>query len=325
MSDSKPKIFVTRLIPENGLKLLEKDFDLKVRRESTPIPRNELLAEIKDCDWIITILSDKIDAEVMDNAPKLKIISNFAVGIDNIDINEATKRKIAVGNTPNVLTQSTAELALALIVAVAKRITEGNEIMKENLFPGWGPMYMLGMELLNKTVGVIGYGRIGKKLAEMMHKAFNCRIIYVDSSPDTEANPDNLGEKVTLDYLLENADIISLHVPLFPHTRHLIGEKELKKMKKTAILVNTARGHIVDEQALGNALQNNQIAGAGLDVFEFEPKRLDGLEKLKNIVMTPHVGSATSEARSQMAEVAAKNIIGILIEGQSPISIVNNL
>ena len=135
MSDSKPKIFVTRLIPENGLKLLEKDFDLKVRRESTPIPRNELLAEIKDCDGIITILSDKIDAEVMDNAPKLKIISNFAVGIDNIDINEATKRKIAVGNTPNVLTQSTAELALALIVAVAKRITEGNEIMKENLFP----------------------------------------------------------------------------------------------------------------------------------------------------------------------------------------------
>jgi len=322
MDTKTMKVFVTRQIPESGLEMLAKHFDLKVRRESTAIPREELMNEIKDCYGILTILSDKMDGEIMDLAPNLKIISNFAVGYDNIKVDEATKHGIKVGNTPNVLTQSTAEHAMALLMAIAKRVAEGDNIMRQDAFPGWGPMYMLGTELYKKTVGVIGYGRIGKRFAEMMHKAFDCKIIYTDRSDTKE--PDELGsEKVSMDELLAKADIISLHVPLCAETTHLIGEKELNKMKKTALLINTARGPVVDEAALLKALQENTIMGAAMDVFEKEPRILAGLEKCWNVVMTPHTASATMEARSQMSEVSAQNIIGTLVEGEQPVSIVN--
>lgn len=311
---------MTRPIPEKGLKLLEQYFDLKVRNIDSPISRDELKEEIKDCAGVVTILTDKVDGEIMDLAPGLKIISNYAVGCDNVSIDEATKRGIKVGNTPDVLTQSSAEHGMALIMSLSKRIVEGDNIMRGNMFSGWGPMYMLGMELYKKTLGVIGYGRIGKRLADMMKAAFDCKIIYVDRG-NCEKNDGN--EKVDMDYLLQNADIVSINVPLCAETKHLIGEEQLNKMKKTALLINTARGPVVDEAALLKALKNKTIAGAAMDVFEFEPKRMEGLQDCKNLVMTPHVASATMEARSQMAEVAAQNVIGTLIEGQKPISILN--
>lgn len=318
--DKKLKVFVTRQIPETGIKLLEKYFDLKVRNKEDAISPEELKEEIKSCDGIITILTDKIDAGILDLAPNLKIVSNFAVGCDNIVIPEATKRGIAVGNTPNVLTQSTAEHALALIMAITKRIVEGDKIMREDSFPGWGPMYMLGTELYNKTVGIIGFGRIGQRLGEMLKGAFNCEILYYDSA---EVNNKINAKKTELNELLEKSDVVSLHVPLNEQTRHFMGEEQFKKMKKTAYFINTSRGPVVDEQALLKALQENVIKGAAIDVFEKEPKRLEGLEKCENIIMTPHTGSATWESRSKMAEVAAKNAIGILIEGETPISILN--
>ncbi len=317
--DSRKKVFVTREIPEAGLKMLEQHFDLKVRREDSPIPRDKLIEELKDCDGVLTILTDKMDAELMDQVPNLKVISNFAVGYDNIQVPQATQRGIAVGNTPEVLTQSTAEHALALIMSVAKRTNEGDMVMREDSFPGWGPMYMLGTELEGKTVGIIGYGRIGQKLGEMMEKAFDCKIIYMDHSEKSTGG----ARKVELDELLRESDIVSVHVPLNENTRHFIGEKELKMMKKSAYLINTARGPVVDEEALLKALQEGTIRGAGIDVFEKEPRRLAGLEKCKNLVMTPHTASATWEARTKMSEVAAQNIIGVLIEGQAPVSILN--
>ncbi len=318
--EKKLKVFVTRRIPETGIKLLEKYFDLKIRNREDAIPVEELKEEIKSCDAIITMLSDKIDGGILDSAPNLKIVSNFAVGYDNVEVPEATKRGIVVGNTPDVLTQSTAEHALALIMAITKRIVEGDMVMREDSFPGWGPMYMLGTELLNKTVGIIGFGRIGQRLGEMMKSAFNCEILYYDS---VEMNNKINAKKTELNELLEKSDIVSLHVPLSEKTRHFMGEEQFKKMKRTSYLINTARGPVVDEEALLKALQDNVIKGAAIDVFEKEPRRLSGLEKCKNIVMTPHTASATEESRSQMAVVAAKNIIGVLIEGEEPVSILN--
>lgn len=318
--DKKLKVFVTRKIPDTGIELLKQYFDLKVREKDDAIPKEELKEEIKSCDAIVTMLSDKIDSEILDLAPNLKIVSNFAVGYDNVAVPEATKRRIAVGNTPNVLTQSTAEHAFALIMAITKRIVEGDMVMREDSFPGWGPMYMLGTELYNKTVGIIGFGRIGQRLGEMLKGAFNCEILYYDS---VEMNNKINAKRTDLDELFAKSDIVSLHVPLNEQTRHFMGEEQLKKMKKTAYLINTARGPVVDEEALLKALQENVIKGAAMDVFEKEPRRLAGLEKCKNVVMTPHTASATDESRNQMAVVAAKNIIGILIEGEKPISILN--
>lgn len=323
MDTKNLKVFVTRPIPEPGLKLLEQHFNLKVRQDETAISKEELIEEIKDCSAILTILSDKMDGSIMDLAPNLKIVSNFAVGYDNINVPDATARGIKVGNTPDVLTQSTAEHALALTVALAKRVPEGDRVMRENAFPGWGPMYMLGTELYQKTVGILGYGRIGKRYAAMMKAAFDCKIIFVDNcSPDTD-DKDDIGTRVTLDELVEQSDILSVHVPLCGETKHLINKERLRKMKKTALLINTARGPVVDEQALLEELQNKTIGGAAMDVFEAEPRRLEGLEKCENVVMTPHTASATWEARNLMSEIAAKNIIGVLVEGETPVSIVN--
>lgn len=323
MPKNKPKVFITRPIPDKGIKMLKKYFQVKLRTTDSPIPKKELEAEIKKCDAILTILTDQIDSKMMDLNPDLKIISNFAVGYNNIAIVGATKRGIPVGNTPDVLTQSTAEHALALMMGVAKRIAEGDRIMRAKKFPGWGPMYMLGTELYNKTVGIAGCGRIGGQLAKMMYKAFRCKILYTNQFPNTQIENACKAKKVSLSVLLKQSDIVSLHVPLFPQTTHMIGAKELKMMKKTAYLINTARGPIINEKALLNALRKGEIAGAGLDVFEDEPKIVAGLEKCDNVVMTPHTASATWEAREQMAEVAAQNIIGILVKGQSPVSIVN--
>ncbi|MFA6027908.1 MAG: D-glycerate dehydrogenase [Patescibacteria group bacterium] len=320
----KFKVFITRPIPEKGINMLKKHFQVKVRQADFPIPKKELEKEVKQCDALLCMLTDQIDSGIMDCNPKLKVISNFAVGYNNISIPAATNRRLPVGNTPNVLTQSTAEHAMSLIMSITKRVAEGDDIMRRNAFPGWGPMYMLGTELYNKTVGIIGCGRIGGQLARMMNKAFQCKILYTGHFHNEPIENATQAKKVSMNELLKKSDIVSIHVPLFPETTHLISTKEFGMMKKTAYLINTARGPIVDEKALLKALQKKQIAGAGLDVFEWEPKRLAGLEKCPNIVMTPHTASATWEARTLMSEVAAQNIIGILGKKQSPISIVNS-
>lgn len=319
----KYKVFITQPIPNTGVEMLKKHFQVKMRMKEFPIPKKELEQEIKKCDALLTILTDRVDSKMMDLNPGLKIISNYAVGYNNIAIVGASKRMIPVGNTPDVLTQSTAEHAMALILSVAKRIAEGDRVMRAGTFPGWGPMYMLGTELYDKTVGIVGCGRIGGQFAKMMYNAFKCKIIYTNHYPNTEIENLTKAKKVTFDRLLKESDVVSLHVPLFPETTHLIGKKELKKMKKTAYLINTARGPVIDEKALLAALKNGEIGGAGLDVFEEEPKIVKGLEKCDNLVMTPHTASATWEARNRMSEVAAQNIIGILLPKQSPVSIVN--
>lgn len=319
----KYKVFITRPIPKKGVNMLKKYCQVKVREEDFPILRKELEKEIKKCDALLCMLTDQVDSGIMDLNPKLRVISNFAVGYNNISLPAATNRRIPVGNTPNVLTQSTAEQALALIMAITRRVVEGDAIMRKNIFPGWGPMYMLGTEVYNKTVGIVGCGRIGGQLAKMMNKAFQCKILYTGHFHNEPIENATQAKKVSLTELLKKSDIVSIHVPLFPETTHLIGTKEFGLMKKTAYLINTARGPIVDEKALLKALQKKQIAGAGLDVFEWEPKRLAGLEKCPNVVMTPHTASATIEARTLMSEVAAQNIIGILVKKESPVSIVN--
>lgn len=323
MPKKKLKVFVTRSIPYNGIKMLKKHFQVKVRAANSPISKSELEKEISHFDALLTMLTDQVDSAMMDLNPKLKIISNFAVGYNNIAIVGATKRGIAVANTPDVLTQSTAEHTFALILAITKRISEGDRVMRKNQFKGWGPMYMLGAELYNKTLGIVGCGRIGGKVAIMMHHAFNCKILYTSHYRNDEVENATKAKKVNPTELLRQSDLVSLHVPLFPETTHLISMKELKMMKRTAYLINTARGPVVDEKALLGALRKKIIAGAALDVFENEPKITAGLEKCENVVMTPHTASATREARDRMAEVAAQNIIGVLIKGQSPVSIVN--
>ncbi len=316
-------VFITQPIPDIGIKMLRKHFSVTMRKKEYPIPKKELEKAIASNDAILSILTDRIDSKMMDLNPNLKIISNFAVGYNNIAVVGATKRGIPIGNTPDVLTQSTAEHTLALALAVAKRVAQGDRIMRDDAFPGWGPMYMLGTELYNKTVGIIGCGRIGGQVAKMMYRAFNCKILYTGHYKNEEIENTTKARKVTTETLLKESDVVSLHIPLFPETTHFIGAKELKKMKKTAYLINTARGPIINEKALLTALKNGEIAGAGLDVFEEEPKRLAGLEKCDNVVMTPHTASATWEARSRMSEVSAQNIIGILVKRESPVSIVN--
>ncbi|MBU0732294.1 D-glycerate dehydrogenase [Patescibacteria group bacterium] len=319
----KHKIFITRPIPDNGIEMLEQHFKVKVRKKDSPISRDELSGAISQHDAVLTILTDRVDGELLDQNPNLKIVSNFAVGTDNIDINACTERGVKVGNTPEVLTTSTAECVFAHLFGLTKRLIEGDEIMRKGKYKGWGPMYMLGVELKGKTLGIVGAGRIGSEAARMAYKGFGMNIIYTDRGGNKELEQELSAKQVGFDDMLEQADFISIHVPLTRETRHMFSDNEFKKMKNSAFIINTARGPIIDEQALADALENKEIAGAGLDVFEDEPEINPGLKKMDNVTMTPHTGSATWEARSAMAKVAAQNIIGTLIEGEEPVSILN--
>ncbi|MEK7105115.1 MAG: D-glycerate dehydrogenase [Patescibacteria group bacterium] len=315
------KLFVCRAIPDEGLKMLKKHKGLKVDmyEKDQAIPRKELLHRVKGVDVILSILTDKIDKQVMDAAgPSLKMIANYAVGFDNVDLVEAKKRGIVVTNTPGEeISEAVAEHAIALIFALAHRIVESDRFARAGKYHGWGPKMLLGEDIYGKTLGLIGGGRIGTALARRMHDGFTVNIIYSDIKRNPEL--EKFGAKyLSKTELLKKADIVSLHVPLLPSTRHLIGTKELAMMKKTAYLINTARGPIVDERALVKALQKNQIAGAALDVFECEPliacSRSDtaALRKLQNVVLTPHTASATHGARQAMSRTAAENILTFL-------------
>ena len=314
------KIFITRRLPEEGLRLL-KEHELEIYEGDAPPSKEEIIEGVKDKDVLICLLTDKIDAEVMDSAPNLKIIANYAVGIDNIDVEEATKRGILVTNTPGVLTETVADLAWALLMAIARRIVEGDKFMREGKFKGWAPLLMLGSDVYGKTIGIIGAGRIGSAVARRA-KGFNMRILYYSRKRNEKLEEECNAKYVDLETLLKEADFVSLHTPLTEETYHMIGEKGLKMMKPTAYLINTARGKCVDENALVKALKEGWIKGAALDVFENEPAIHPELKKLDNVVLTPHIGSASYETRSKMAVMVAKNVIAAL-EGKLPPNCVN--
>lgn len=317
------KIFITRQIPEAGIKLLkEQGYEIIVSPYDRVLKPGEIIKMGKGCDAMLCLLTDKINSAIIDGLGKqLKIIGNYAVGFDNIDLAAAKERNIMVTNTPGVLTETVAEHAIALLFATARRIPEADRFTRAGKYKGWEPMMFLGTDIKNKTLGLIGLGRIGTEVARRMHDGFDVKILYYDVSRNEELEKQYGLEYADLETLLKNSDFVSIHVPLLETTRHLIGEKELKTMKKTACLINTSRGPIIDEKILVQALKEKWIRGAAIDVFEFEPKLAPGLAKLDNIVLTPHIASATEETRAAMSELAAKNIIAGL-SGQTPPNLV---
>lgn len=318
------RVFVTRQIPQPALDRLTKaGIDFEVYPEDQVIPRDVLLESVKGRDGILCILTDTIDAEVFDCADQAKIFANYAVGYNNVDVEEATKRGIAITNTPGVLTDATADLAWTLILGAARRTAETDAYLREGKYLGWGPMLWLGQDITERTLGVIGMGRIGQAVAERA-AAFRMKILYTDTvdHKDFESKYPFECRRVDMDELLKTSDIVSVHVPLMKSTHHLIGEAELKKMQPHSILINSARGPIVDEAALVKALKEKWIWSAGLDVYEEEPKVHPELVKLPNSLLLPHLGSATIETRTRMGEIAVDNLIAFF-EGKKPPTLVN--
>jgi len=317
------KVFVTRNIPQPGLDLLKANhIEVEVSPLERPLTREELMQNIKGVDGILSQLVDKIDGEVMDAAgPQLKVISNYAVGYDNIKLADAAQRNILVTNTPDVLTDAVADHAFALLLAAAHRVAEADRFSRAGKFQGWQPFLLLGQDVFGKTLGVVGMGRIGGALARRAAKGFGMKVLYHDRQANAELDAEIGSANVSMDDLLKNSDFVSVHVPLLPETRHLMSAPQFEMMKKTAILINTARGPIVDEQALLNALKNGDIFAAGIDVWENEPQLTPGLADLDNIVLTPHTASATVETRDNMSKVAAENMSAAL-KGETPPNLV---
>jgi glyoxylate reductase len=318
----KPKVYVNRLIPEEALKKLAQTCNYRIWEGELTVPRDVLLKEVPEINGLLSLLTDKIDAPIMDAAPRLHVISNMAVGFDNIDVREATKHKIVVCNTPGVLTETTADFAFALLLAAARRVAEGERNVKEGKWKTWGPMTLLGHDVHHATLGIIGLGRIGAEVAKRA-KGFDMKTLYYDSVRRPELEKTLGVEFRDLKTLLGESDFVTVHAPLLPETHHLIGEEQFKIMKKTAIVVNTARGPIVDPKALYNALRNHQIAYAALDVTEPEPIPLsDPLLTLNNILIVPHIASASVATRTKMALMAVDNLLAAL-KGERPPHIVN--
>lgn len=306
---TRPKVFVTRRLPQPALDRIAEVCDADIWEDELPPPREALLERVKGCDGLLCLLTDRIDAEVMDASDRLRVVSNYAVGFDNIDVAAATARRIQVGNTPGVLTETTADLAFALLLAAARRIVEADRFTREGKWKTWSPMLLCGQDVHHATLGIVGLGRIGIEMSKRA-RGFDMQVQYTDAVPNEQAERELGLCRVDLDTLLATSDFVSLHVPLTEATRHLIGERELALMKPTAILVNTARGPVVDEKALYEALRDRRIAAAGLDVFEQEPASADNpLFGLDNVVVAPHIGSASVATRLKMAMMAAENLI----------------
>ncbi|MDI6846573.1 MAG: glyoxylate reductase [Candidatus Bathyarchaeia archaeon] len=320
---SKPKVYVTREIPERGLKIIKERFDAEVWPEYAPPPKEVIIEKARDVDALASLLSDKIDAEVFDVAPKLKIVAQMAVGFDNIDVKEATKRGIYVTNTPGVLTETTADFAWALLMAAARRVVEADKYVRTGQWKvGWHPSMLAGRDIYGATMGIVGAGRIGSAVAKRA-KGFDMRVLFYDVVPRPELERELDAKPVDLETLLRGSDFVSVHVPLMKQTYHLINEERLKLMKKTAYLINNSRGPVVDEKALYKALTEGWIAGAALDVFEQEPTPVDNpLLTLDNVVVAPHISSASYETRSKMAEMVAENLVAFF-EGRTPPNLVN--
>jgi glyoxylate reductase len=309
----KSKVLVTRMIPRAGIELLETCCEVEINTEDRALTRAELLDRVRDKAGVIGLMADRIDGEFFDAAPNLRGYANYAVGYDNIDVTEATKRRIPVSNTPGVLTDATAELAWSLLFAVARRVVELDAVMRSGQWGGWGPLQFLGADVSGKTLGIFGAGRIGTAMA-LMSKGFRMPVIYTNSSGRrNEVLEKELGAHlVSFEELLERSDYVSLHAPLTPQSRHLFNARSFGRMKKTAILINTGRGPLIKEDDLVQALKNGVISGAGLDVYEFEPRMAEGLAALPNTVLLPHIGSATDTTRTNMATLAARNLLAML-------------
>ena len=323
MKALKPRVYVTRKIPEVGIELLKKFCDVDYRDEVPPPSREELLDAVEDVDAVYCTLNEKIDEEVMDRAEKLKVIGTMSVGVDHIDVDHATSKGIYVVHTPGVLTETVADHAWALLLATARRIVEADRSIRNGEWKiPWAPTMLLGYDVYGKTLGIIGIGRIGSAVARRA-KGFNMKVLYYDIVRREDLERELGIEYAELDELLRESDFVTLHVPLTPETKKLINEGKLKLMKRTAILVNTSRGAVVDQKALTRALQEGWIAGAGLDVFEKEPISVDDpLLKLDNVVLTPHIGSASHDTRNKMAEYVAEGIIKVL-KGEKPDNLFN--
>jgi glyoxylate reductase len=305
---AQARVFVTRQLPGEALDRLVAEHDVEVWPERLPPPRSELLARAPELEGLLSLLTDPIDAELIDAAPKLRAISNYAVGVDNVDVEAAAARGIPVGNTPDVLTDSTADLAIALMLAAGRRLAEGEAFVRAGEWRTWEPGLMLGRDLHGATVGIVGYGRIGQAVGRRL-EGFGCEVL-------TSRRSDDLGD------LLERSDFVTLHTPLTPETRGLIGDAALRRMKPTAYLVNTARGPIVDTDALARALHAGELAGAALDVTDPEPLPGDHpLLRAPNLLVVPHVGSATVATRERMADMAVDNLLAGLAGEPMPNSV----
>ncbi len=307
------KIFVTRHIPGKAVEMLTAaGHEVSVSSLQRPLSQDELISELSknNYDGVLSLLTDKIDANVFNAAPSVKIFSNYAVGFNNFDLAEAKKRSVVISNTPGTSTNAVAEFTMTLILNAAKRIDEGDQLMRDGKFEGWNPELLIGEEVKDKTLGLIGAGRIGSQVAYQAHRGFGMKIIYHDIVRNIALETEHGAEyKDTVEDVMKEADIVSLHTLLDETTHHLINKSHLELMKPTAILVNTSRGPVVDEVALVEALKTKRIRGAALDVYEFEPKMAEGLKELSNVTLTPHIASSTEEARNAMSVQAAENLI----------------
>ena len=320
------EIFITRRVFKDVIEILEKQGHvIDINNTDTILPSRELVERARGKTGLISLLNDRIDSQVMNQLPSLKVISNIAVGYDNIDIDGATRRNIMVTNTPGVLTETTADLAFALLLSAARKIPEADSYIRAGKFKNWQLMQPhMGVDIYEKTLGIVGMGAIGQAVAKRAHRGFGMRILYVNSSRKERAEKEYGAEFVEFDELLSNSDFISIHVPLTEKTTHMFSANDFKKMKKNAILVNTARGPVVDEKALVSALKNGRIRGAALDVFEEEPAVHPELKKMtENVVLAPHIGSASIETRLRMAKMAANNMAEAL-KGNRPPNLVND-
>jgi glyoxylate reductase len=318
------QVLLTRSLDEEVVRWLGERVDLEVYEEDGPIPRERLLQDVRGKAGLLPLLTDRIDAEVLEAAgPGLRVVANYAVGYDNVDVEGCDRRGIVVTNTPDVLTAATADLTWSLILAASRRIVEGDRWIRAERPWAWAPGFMLGHEVSGRTLGVVGFGRIGQAVAARAG-AFDMPVRYTSRTRRQDAERALGAEHRDLEALLEEADVVSIHCALTEETRHLIGAEELKRMKDTAVLVNTARGPIVDEGALAEALWDDEIFAAGLDVYEEEPAVHPALLELENVVLAPHLGSATVETRRAMGMLAAENLVAVL-RGERPATPVNEV
>ncbi len=306
----KPKVFVTRIIPDHGLEQIQAHCDAEVWTEPLPPPYEHICRRIANCDGLVSLLTDRIDSGLLDAGPKLKVVSNFAVGFNNIDVPAATARGIAVGNTPGVLTDATADMAFCLLIAAARRVVEGHTYSESGRWKTWEPLGHLGQDLAGRTLGIVGMGRIGYAMAQRCRGGWGMKVLYFDVNRSEKAEKELGAKQVDFDTLLRESDFISVHADLNESTRRMFGEAQFKKMKRTAVFVNTARGPLVDQTALCTALQSGTIFAAGLDVTDPEPPDPDDpILKLPNLIVAPHIASATVGTRNAMADICAKNLI----------------
>lgn len=312
------RVVITRRVPPPAVEMLQQaGLHVDLMDQDDPPRRDELLRRVPGAAGLVTMLSEKVDADLLRAAgPTLKVVANFAVGFDNVDLEACRQHGVRVTNTPGVLTDATADLAWALILSAARRVVEGDQLVRGGRWTGWTPLQLLGLQLTGSTLGIVGAGRIGTAVA-LRSQGFGMHVLYTDSRPNRELEAKLGAQKVELPQLLAASDVVSLHVPLTPESRHLIGAAELKSMKPTAILINTARGPIIDEAALIEALRARRIAAAGLDVYEHEPRLTPGLTDLPNVVLLPHLGSAATATRQKMSQMVAENVIAVL-RGQEP-------